>query len=46
MEGGNMENKIFKDDAYILLEVNTFGVHKWQEIKFGDMPQKVQEKLK
>lgn len=39
-------SRLLKEDAYILLEVNTFGVHKWQEVKFSDMPQKVQEKLK
>ena len=38
--------KILKKDAYILLEVRTFGVHKWQEVQYNELPQKVKEKLK
>lgn len=35
-----------REDAYILLEVKTFGVHKWEEISFDELPKKVKEKLK
>lgn len=34
-----------KEKAYILLEVKTFGVHKWEEIQYDDLPQKVQNKI-
>lgn len=35
-----------KEDAYILLEVRSSGVHKWEEVQYNDLPQKVQEKIK
>lgn len=35
-----------KENAYILLEVRSLGVHKWEEVQYKDLPQKVQEKLK
>ncbi len=34
-----------KEGAYISLEVRTTGVHKWEEVKYNDLPQKVQEKI-
>lgn len=35
-----------KEGAYILLEVRSMGVHKWEEVQFDELPTKVQEKLK
>ena len=35
-----------KEGAYILLEVRAFEVHKWEEVKYNDLPQAVQEKIK
>lgn len=35
-----------KEGAYISLEVRFSGVHKWEEVKYNDLPQKVQEKIK
>ena len=34
-----------KEDAYLLLEVRSFGVHKWEEVAYNDLPQAVQEKF-
>lgn len=31
-----------KQDAYVLLEVRSLGVHKWEEVQFGELPEKVQ----
>lgn len=35
-----------QDGAYISLEVRSLGVHKWEEIAYSDLPQKVQIKIK
>lgn len=35
-----------KEGAYLSLEVKVFGVHKWEEVKYNDLPEKVKEKLK
>lgn len=35
-----------KEGAFLSLEVRSFGVHKWQEIQYNDIPQKVKEKIK
>lgn len=35
--------RILKEDAYLLLEVRALGVHKWEEVQYNDLPQKVQE---
>lgn len=35
-----------KQDAYVLLEVRSLGVHKWEEVQFSELPEKVQEKYK
>lgn len=34
-----------REGAYILLEVKIAGVHKWEEMKYDDLPQKVKEKI-
>ncbi|MCM1544868.1 MAG: YxeA family protein [Ruminococcus sp.] len=39
-------HKRLKDDAYILLEVRSAGVHKWEEVQFDNLPQTVQKKIK
>lgn len=35
-----------REGAYISLEVKALGVHKWKELAYNDLPQKVQEKIK
>lgn len=51
-KNGNKKELKFKtsrelrEDAYISLNVKTFGVHKWQEVQEEDLPPKVKEKLK
>ena len=35
-----------KEGAYLQLEVRIFGVYRWMEVKFIDLPEKVQKKLK
>lgn len=35
-----------REGAYISLEVRSLGVHKWEEVKYNDLSQKVQEKIK
>lgn len=35
-----------KEGAFLSLEVRSFGVHKWQEVNYNDLPPKVQEKIK
>lgn len=51
IENGNKKELKFKtsrelrEDAYLQLEVKTFGVHKWQEIQYDELPLKVQEVL-
>ena len=39
-------SRILKEGAYISLEVRSAGVHKWEEVKYKDLPLKVQEKIK
>ena len=34
-----------KENAYLLLSVRSFGVHKWEEITYNDLPQAVQEEI-
>lgn len=34
-----------KEDAYLMLEVRSLGVHRWEEVSFDQLPQKVQEQL-
>lgn len=38
-------SRILREDAYLLLEVRSMGVHKWEEVMYTDLPQKVQEKI-
>lgn len=35
-----------KEDAYLMLEVRSTGVHKWEEVQFDELPAAAQEKLK
>lgn len=37
--------KELREDAYLMLEVRLLGVHKWQEVQFDELPEKVQEKI-
>lgn len=30
-----------REDAYLLLEVKTFGVHSWKEVFYNELPEKV-----
>ena len=39
-------SRMLREDAYISLEVRSLGVHKWEEVMYNDLPQKVQEKIK
>lgn len=39
-------SKILREDAYLMLEVRSFGVHKWEEIEYDKLPSIVQEKIK
>lgn len=43
---GFKTSRKLKEGAYLSLEVRSFGVHKWEEVKYDDLPKKVQEKLK
>ncbi len=46
-EKGNKKEVKFKtsrelrQDAYLMLEIRTFGVHSWKEIKYNELPDKV-----
>ena len=31
-----------KEDAFLKLEVKTFGVHSWEEVQYHELPEKVQ----
>lgn len=31
-----------KEGAFLKLEVKTFGVHNWEEVQYGELPEKVQ----
>ncbi len=35
-----------REDAYLMLEVKSTGVHKWEEVQFDELPAAAQEKLK
>lgn len=35
-----------REKAYLKLEVRTFGVHSWEEVQEGELPQRAYEKLK
>lgn len=35
-----------REGACLSLEVRSGGVHKWEEVEYNDLPEKVQEKLK
>lgn len=35
-----------EEGAYISLEVRISGVHKYEEVEYGDLPKKVQENIK
>lgn len=30
-----------REDAYLMLEVRTFGVHAWKEVQYNELPEKV-----
>jgi len=34
-----------KEDAYLMLEVRTFGVHTWKEVQRNELPEKVKTAL-
>ena len=34
-----------KEDAYLMLEVRTFGVHTWKEVQTNELPEKVKTAL-
>lgn len=34
-----------KEDAYLMLEVRTFGVHAWEEVQANELPEKVKTAL-
>ena len=46
-ENGNKKEIKFKtsrelrEDAYLMLEVRTFGVHSWKEVQANELPDKV-----
>ena len=46
-ENGNKKEIKFKtsrelrEDAYLMLEVRTFGVHSWKEVQANELPEKV-----
>ncbi len=50
-ENGNKKEIKFKtsrelrEDAYLMLEVRTFGVHSWKEIQANELPEKVRTAL-
>ena len=33
---------LLKEDAFLKLEVKTFGVHSWEEVQYNELPEKVQ----
>lgn len=37
--------KELRQGAYLRLEVRALGVHRWEEVSYAELPQKVQEKL-
>ena len=50
-ENGNKKEIKFKtsrelrEDAYLMLEVRTFGVHSWKEVQANELPEKVRTAL-
>lgn len=32
-----------RNDAYLLLEIRTFGVHSWEEVQYEELPDKVKK---
>lgn len=34
-----------REDAYLILEVRTFGVHTWEEVQVNELPEKVKTAL-
>lgn len=38
-------SRMLKEDAYLSLEVRSLGVHKWEEVQYSELPQKVQDKI-
>ena len=34
-----------KEDAYLMLEVRTFGVHAWKEVQVNELPERVKVAL-
>lgn len=34
-----------KEDAYLMLELRTFGVHDWKEVQVNELPEKVKTAL-
>ncbi len=46
-EKGNKKEIKFKtsrelrEDAYLMLEVRSFGVHSWKEVQYNELPEKV-----
>lgn len=30
-----------RQEAYLMLEIRTFGVHSWKEVQFDELPDKV-----
>lgn len=38
-------SRILKENAYLSLEVRSLGVHKWEEVMYNDLPQKVQDRI-
>lgn len=50
-ENGNKKEIKFKtsrelrEDAYVMLEVRTFGVHSWKEVQANELPEKVKTAL-
>ncbi|WP_300891932.1 YxeA family protein [uncultured Clostridium sp.] len=50
-ENGNKKEIKFKtsrelrEDAYLMLEVRTFGVHSWKEVQANELPDKVKTAL-
>lgn len=35
-----------KDNAYLMLEVRTMGVHSWKEVVYNELPEKVKSNYK
>ncbi len=50
-ENGNKKEIKFKttrqlrEQAYLKLEVKTFGVHSWSEVQIEELPEKVKDKI-